>query len=280
MTTLVVLKFYFRRAWRIYPALSLACCAALCFIFFLRPHATGIEFSDWFVNRFAPDKFTGYYIAMSFAGLIPYLVPPAWSIFVELAGSTFLPLIAYASRQKARMIGLFLVFLVLSFTFPTKGYYAGMYLVDFVIGAALIGISPLFAPLLRKWRGLTVIVLALSYTLFVRTEQPLTQITLALAAAAIICSILSNPDWRFLDGRLLARLGDISYSIYILHFPIMCTAATFMSLTFKTNTNYMALLLIAGTVFATLGAAELSYRFVELSGIRAGKVLSNFIFSR
>src|SRR5258707_2249364 len=110
--------------------------------------------------------------------------------------------------------------------------------------------------------------------------QPLGHDVLALSAALLICAILSNPSWKFLEARFISRLGDISYSIYILHFPIMCTIATLLALHTRFSPNTSAIVLAVTTVLTTWIASEFVYRFVELPGIRAGKVFSQAVFSR
>jgi peptidoglycan/LPS O-acetylase OafA/YrhL len=185
-------------------------------------------------------------------------------------------LIAFATRRWQFLAAAFLIFLAVSFAFPSKGYYAGMYLVDFTIGAAVIGIAPRLASVFRAWRGIPALGLTLCYMVAFRSDLPPTHHIPALACAVLVCTILNRPVWDILESRVLARIGDISYSVYVLHYPIMCTIATLMSLAIKTSSHLMALIHILVTVLTTLRASELVYRHVALPGIPIVRMFINY----
>jgi peptidoglycan/LPS O-acetylase OafA/YrhL len=280
ITLLNTVRFYIRRGWRIYPALWLGCLMGLAYLVLFHPVALSSEYSSWFSQRFDPDRFNLYYSAMSFAGLYPLLDPPQWSIFVELVGSAFLPIVAFANRRKAHFIVVFLVVLAVSVTIPNKGWYACMYLIDFVMGVSIIRIGPLLAPYLRRWHGIPVAIAGVSYMTLVDAGRPPLHHFLAISSALIICTILAKPGWTILEGRVLSWIGDISYSIYILHFPIMCTLAIGLKDIATVSPLGATLGLVASTSVLTLLASSASYRCVELRGIEWGTRFWNRVSNR
>jgi peptidoglycan/LPS O-acetylase OafA/YrhL len=88
-----------------------------------------------------------------------------------------------------------------------------------------------------------------------------------LWAAFVIGYIDCANDARGVWSRLLARIGEISYSIYLIHFLIITMMIRFaLPMAFSGRVVVDALLLLA--LPATLLVATLTYRFVELPFLR------------
>ena len=73
---------------------------------------------------------------------------------------------------------------------------------------------------------------------------------------------------RFFSWKGFLYLGRISYSLYLVHFPVIATFGSWFFLTFYGKLGYnltclLDLLLISGI---TVGLSELSVRFVEPLG--------------
>jgi peptidoglycan/LPS O-acetylase OafA/YrhL len=102
---------------------------------------------------------------------------------------------------------------------------------------------------------------------------------------------ITTSEWR--DSPLIRRLagmalespfaramGARSYSVYILHYPIMLTAAYFI-LPLGDFGQFEALALIgAATLLLTLAGSDLMYRFVERPLIRIGARLASAITNK
>ena len=97
-----------------------------------------------------------------------------------------------------------------------------------------------------------------------------------LLAAWIVVASIVHADVRPALLRLpsIVRLGDISYSVYLVHFPIMCIVAKLMFLAVgDANHIQLAAMLVLFTAVPTFFLADLQYRYVELTGIALGKQL-------
>jgi peptidoglycan/LPS O-acetylase OafA/YrhL len=80
---------------------------------------------------------------------------------------------------------------------------------------------------------------------------------LSPAFAAIIYGFALRPRWlSFLEARWLLRLGNASYSLYLLHSIILAKA-------FAALSNLPGWIRVAGSLGAAVGAALLSYDWIE-----------------
>jgi peptidoglycan/LPS O-acetylase OafA/YrhL len=69
-------------------------------------------------------------------------------------------------------------------------------------------------------------------------------------------------------------VGDISYSIYLLHFLVLCVIAKAFALVhLELNTVVMTLLLAAVVYAVTIPLAWVSYVYVEQPGVHLGKAV-------
>ncbi len=280
-----VCAFYVKRMFRIYPAIWFASLLGLAYLLLLHWNVPIGGTSQWFRERFRPDRMSALYIIASFAGMLAFILPQLWTIFVEVVASALMPLIAWtAHRRRKLFLGLFLVLLTLSLTIGGLTYYGVMaYLVDFVIGASLAAPSPdIRARLGRIGNGPARIIMVLALVVLMAPRNFLVtgynngwlQLVEVSGATTIIALIIySQVDIPLLRAKAAVGLGDISYSLYLLHFPVMCILAKGLGgLVHATasNTIFMSLALVGLTLAVSIPLAWLAYNYIELPGIKLG----------
>ncbi|MGO4784667.1 acyltransferase family protein [Cryobacterium sp. W22_MBD10_FK3] len=219
----------------------------------------------------------------------PDVNPPLWSLAWEMWFSLLLPIgviLAVATRRWT------LAWVALMLATSTVGYLLAieplMYLPAFGLGALLAAnhgtLLARSARLARRrggtlvWTAIAVLgpVLLIAYWLL-RPElnEPWNSVALALrvpGAVLIVATVaLWPPVQRMLGGALLAWLGRISFSLYLVHFPIV---VTFGQLAGPERWWLGALI----SVPLSLVLAQLMYRWVELPAqslaVRVGAAFS------
>ncbi|WFU17035.1 acyltransferase [Bradyrhizobium sp. CB3481] len=83
--------------------------------------------------------------------------------------------------------------------------------------------------------------------------------------ALIIGAIHGRLVKRFLTLRFLVYLGSVSYSLYLVHFPLQL-AMHLASVTLLVQMPYDSALFLLGFIFATIGLASITYRLIEVPG--------------
>jgi peptidoglycan/LPS O-acetylase OafA/YrhL len=273
--------FYVRRLFRIYPALWAASLVALFYVAFIHWRIPVADTSAWFQDRFKAERFTPLGIAASMAGVLAFLLPPVWTIFAELMGSLLMPLIVSSATRVATFLGLGTILAALSFTLGPHTYYGVfVYMLDFWIGAAAFHVVDKAWPVLSPPAAVRAFLMCVAVSTFGwgqfvarSVHDPLIVLAYALAATVLIGGVARS--WTglgFLRTRPLVNLGDWSYSIYLLHFPIMCLVAKAMQLAGAAALDPVvrSLALTAITLAAVIPLSAVSYRFIELPGISLG----------
>ena len=279
-----IVRFYLQRAFRIYPAIWAASALGLIYLFFLHWQIPVPGTSDFFKDRFHADRFNTFFILISIAGVGSFILPQLWSICIEIIASIALPGIAFAVMHRPRVAcGIFLIFLTASFTYGEQSYYQILlYFMDFLVGAfiampgdgiyraaAAVPARPVF------WTSL--LGLALTQYLPLDYFSPIAHLAeTTLAAVAIGILVAAKTRISVMRSKPLLFLGDISYSIYLLHFVVLCVLAKALALMeaklgFASSTASSSILVTMVTVAVTVPLAWLSYNYVERPGIRAGK---------
>lgn len=286
---LSVATFYLKRAFRIYPALWVASSISLGYLMFIHYKSPHPFASMWFLTRFKVERMRPLHIAASLAGMLAFLLPPLWTIFNEIVGSILLPFAARLSVKKNYAIILTTTFLFLAVSFGPRTYYGfGLFLLDFQIGLdiALVVSSGRFS----KWsgrkgwgaafmigaatlvcgRGLVAAVVAPNLWMF----DPAMHLVELGAASVMIASItIGGLSLPLLRRPAFTLVGDYSYSVYLLHFPIMCLYATVIDrfIGSQNETVFWSLVLGALTLITVWFAAGVVYRAVEVPFIRLGR---------
>lgn len=282
-----LVTFYIRRFARIYPAVWVISTLSLAYLVLLHWRVPIPDTSVSFRERFPIERMDALHIAASYAAMLAFLLPQLWSIFVEIVASLAVPFIGVAAMQRGRK--LFWLFaaaaLLASFTIGPKTYYLlGLYMVDFFIGAWLATAGRDFAAFnerLRPNAGLifTALCVAISLTQFLPTDyySP----AAALVEAALACAMISilvycRGEIRWLNSKFALFIGDISYSIYLVHYLVICLIGKLIGvLELQAGAQLpgipKSLLLMAATAAVTIPLSALLYRWVEMPGMRFGK---------
>ena len=86
-----------------------------------------------------------------------------------------------------------------------------------------------------------------------------------LLVAAVVCL---EPLQKFFGWKGFVKLGDISYSLYLIHFPVIATLGCFLFevLYGKMSYHLAVLLVFAVTTVAVLGISVLFRKYIEPLG--------------
>jgi peptidoglycan/LPS O-acetylase OafA/YrhL len=232
---------------------------------------------------------------MTIAGMSTDWPLPLWTLKVELLASLVLPLLAWVLVRSP--LAVVVAAVALSAAVVLLPWQLGVmvdYFPSFMIGSLIAPLALL--ALHRSWPDRTwqaIAALGLGILLFSRlafvadfrfhyaARPPM--ITEALGGMLIIAAVtIRQHAFAWLCRPGLVWLGDISYSLYLLHMPILGLvagiAAEWLHIPLFQNGGIAAAFALTACVIAlTLPAAALSYRYIELPGIRLGKTIGKRI---
>jgi exopolysaccharide production protein ExoZ len=256
--------FWLQRFTRIAPLYWLA--TAIAFV-------GGLVLPEWFFGRQSP------LFALQSALFLPTghnsgahpLISPGWTLVYEFAFYTILSLSLLIRRPPFAATAMAIVLLLSAGVMfvpqvPWLGYYSDQALMLeflFGMGAAVLVKEHAFRP----WQGLVIAALGmvLIYMLWdFKLDYP-RGIKAGLPAFLVVMGFLiSEPVWQRVGWmRAIARLGDASYSIYIVHFFFVTAIATlFMKSQWVHDAagpwGYVVISVAAG-----LGSGILAHVFIE-----------------
>jgi peptidoglycan/LPS O-acetylase OafA/YrhL len=279
----VVTAFYIRRGFRILPTLWFSVAVA----YLLFPLANGVHgaVATAATNRTylaipSPPELVGHLI-----GFYITLNPPLWSLFVELFYSALLPLLFWATLTRQRLAVLLTLALALLFLPIQHVRTVNLYAYAFAMGCVIANVLPRTAPGWR-WSAPALVLAFAALAVTRRIIDPLgvpMSISVFIettAAAAIVYLVLSQVrGTAWLAWRPLVFLGEISYSLYLLHLPILFSIAYgvkwLLGEPFIAANGVVAALTVAmPTAVVTVLAATATYRLVELPTQQLGRAVA------
>lgn len=284
-TTSIIL-FYLRRAFRILPTLWVVTTIAIIFLAIAPPPAVG-TFSEWFMRFNHPlskrDIVLGYLVMDN------EVLPPVWTIYVELGGSLAIPALTWLlsrNRRTALLALLALAIIAVPASALPNAFWPAVYMVDFGIGIALalypiamnrrLAISAAVVGMLLLTVGRPLFFLLQTGMwqdgLFGFASGGATLVETAGGGLLIAGLISGNLPTGWLDWRPLYLLGEWSYSFYLSHFAVERLVANTFPIA---DPVHGTAILAVGTVALTLPLSYLLYRYVELPSIRIGKAVTS-----
>lgn len=252
-------RFYLNRFARVFPLHVVTLCAAIAGFYFLQvspPDPVAYSLGNLV-----------FYITLTSAwiGLPPAWNQPAWSLSVEVFAYIFFPLMQLTVRNFTRTNALLCVFLlcVAHTTVLTVIGFA-----DTGIGALLRGvlgfsagvvlcaasISPVrFGPVI----AVVAIACAAVFNLY---EYAIPAVLLLIGALGVNKTGLFV---RVMSAQVLVWLGKISYSIYLIHLPLLMGGGRILrKMDFLQSPSGQAIFCMC-YIAVVLVAAHLSWRFIE-----------------
>lgn len=290
LTSREVAGYYARRFFRIYPALWFASMVALFYVVVFRYNVQISGASDWFLDRFKSERFNIVGIAASLAGVLSFLLPQVWSIAVEVFASIVIPGMVYVARRGGRPLYYVLgaILFVVSFTIGPKTPYSALtYLFSFWLGGALYTMPAVvrstvlkfLRPLRPIWVG--VVLTVICSTRFWGLPDAAICFAEGLASALLIVLVTDEAaNFSALRAKWMINLGDWSYSVYLLHFPIMCLLTVLFQVTFVAglDNSVKSIALAVSTGLITIPVSWLVYEFIERPGNDVGRGIAQAIF--
>ncbi len=225
-----------KRAFRLYPLLAFATALAAVLQIYYFAHDPIPAGSEW-MNRYYKSEASFVEIVKNALGTSNSLNSPAWTIRIELLASALFPFLFMTSRSRRVATPTFVCLLALMFM-PNpipQLLHLNVFLICFFVGACVPQAARAAAAWLATVRPGTVAIAFGVGVTAVMASKPLvsptfhvhpTTVLLQTAGAFIIILILLTMASRMKRiPSILNFLGDISYGIYIMHFPILFALA-------------------------------------------------------
>jgi peptidoglycan/LPS O-acetylase OafA/YrhL len=290
-----VKAFYIGRLFRLFPALWVASAISALFLLLCPQLTIRPPLSFWFFLFLHPFPSLTQLILAALA-IDKSLIMPVWTIFIELMGSAIMPVMVALAR--ARLLSWIVLGMALAAYLLAHAPHrldSLSYMFDFALGVWLAS---------RRWqffggRSLptllgsvfTLIFFRFAYfairnghptPLFFGYDDPAPMLVEGLAAFFLVGALASEHGRiRALRSRWAISLGNTSYSLYLIHFPVAILLAKILTRVFTNETNAVvatAVLMAAGLTIS-LGLASVIYRFIELPSIALGKRVSKQLVS-
>jgi peptidoglycan/LPS O-acetylase OafA/YrhL len=217
------------------------------------------------------------------------ILGPAWSLTVEWQFYLVAPFLVWMARTQARAV-ILVVAATLLLIWLNRGWQGDMiapaalpnYLFLFVIGI----FSRIALPYIPRHAGFAWAAAAAIAAIGIETGiTPSIAIWLAFVVLIARASngapqnakpgLLDRAFKAAFESRLATYLGDRSYSVYILHSPILVFAGYFVYPLYGASRIEAFLAMLIVVVPVILVSSDLMYRFVERPMIRAGARLAN-----
>jgi len=255
------LAFSIRRLFRILPAFIVSVLFAYLVVSAVRIEPAPALTTAFFQSVFWPAPTWGD-VYDNLVMINSRVNGPTWSIWPELVGSAILPVVA-TIHGKAPQKYQWLVFVILAMVLAFSQvrlflyFYAGYFVVPRV--SRLIAESPMARSLVLL--GGLALLIAFGHDPVDFKSR--TIIPSGIGATLLIAAIAST-RYRALEIWPLRFLGQVSYSFYLLHWPIfyLCVMAALRMAPFLTGATANLIVMIA-SICVALAAASLSYRFIE-----------------
>jgi peptidoglycan/LPS O-acetylase OafA/YrhL len=275
---LSIAEFYLKRIFRIYPAYLLAILLAIFFKNYVHNLHGMQDFSSW-VKGFWHWGFDAEHrneILKTFLLIGPnfnadLIDPVIWSLVVEMKMSLLLPFIIVITSRCNLKINLLFFMLLLVIAY---GHQTG-YLYVFHIGVLLARYKDGLCQSIRQWPVyLVAIVMVLALALYnVNFEfyKPYgdtihifgyfwRNALAAVGSSLILLIALARKSFTTnLEKKVFIFFGEISYSFYLVHLPILITVCSF----FVTPTVFNSLIIFLVVLSLSVILSYLSLRLAE-----------------
>lgn len=270
--------FFHRRFFRIMPLMFVTVTIGGLYLLYIDPHMKYSLIPKEY-GEFTLLKFITSYVGYS---LKPN--PPIWSIFVELVASLLIPLMILYGNKISQMVLVFAACVVLSFIPINFHHHWNFYMICFFLGLSVLvwgrWFSERMSQLSIRAFWLIVAILLVSFYAARRVADAgfgdLWIVYWETAFVTPLVAIIYYMPERFslLSSKAFKFLGDISFSLYLTHFLLLIVLLNAITSLFG-NAGLAALLFCTLSVLFCVLTAWISYRNIEIKGIKLGENVRN-----
>lgn len=268
--------YYVRRVLRIQPPYMFAVLFAwlLSFLYVEIPEATGLK--GWF-HSYLPVHLSGAQLgsALLFPGNARGQLPVGWSLYVEMIFSFLMPVFCLVAR---RLHWSLLLPLLVYAWFGAPHFPVLRWSFDFVFGMVIYLERDRLAAVAARTPGvLKLLFFILTLALFawptslLKTPPEILRVAVG-SGFFVIAALWIEPVRRFFETRPMTELGRVSYSLYLVHFPILLALGPWLVVPESPSASVFTVTF--GVVLTSLVAAELAWRAVERPSMQLGRALS------
>lgn len=271
-------SFFIRRFFRIAPM-----------IYFILIYYIFYEI-DWDLSRFGETKWTDIFASMTFtqtlfSGMNKYF-PGGWTVSVEFLFYMMLPFLCTKIKNLNSSI-LFVVIALLFIPFYELVFdKINLKFIFFVNHYSIFYQLPVFAlGIFAYWmindknkeiKNSTLLLLLGTILLFCFVELP-HHFPFALAFTALLILLQRRP-YKFLSNKILAKVGLVSYSMYIIHFPVVhfLNYIKFSRMIPVTDfySSLLSFIIMCIVIIAiTYPISYITYKLIEVPGQNLGRKL-------
>jgi peptidoglycan/LPS O-acetylase OafA/YrhL len=195
-----------------------------------------------------------------------------WSLRAEIVISVLFPLLLLAFRTSGP-IARIATLVVLNIAFQQPTLLGDLrFLVLFYLGLCAASLAPYFSKLPERVQ--TIVLVAAVVMTQTGIEIPYVLSGSVIGPFFIVLVVLANaggPLIKFLRARPIRYLGKISYSVYLLHFPVVnLMRVLLLKVAFGLDVTHVVVycwILFVLTALVTIPLAAASYRWIELPTI-------------
>ncbi|MHB8205946.1 acyltransferase family protein [Mucilaginibacter sp.] len=285
-------NFFLRRFFRISPMYYLAAIIYSIIFYYIPQYNDGRPLVIWKVLA------NVFYVNGVIPGAINYDPPGGWSVGVEMLFYLCLPFLFVRIKSYRNAIVCFVVFtagsiilklvirhILISHAIDYKGpetwflyyWFPNQFPVFFLGIILFFALKKISIKSKSKTYILfilsTIILAAISYFMPVMDPNFIVpeHIIVAIFFSINIFLLAQHPLILF-NNQITRFLGEISFSLYLVHFIIVYVLADYCPLPNEPFAKYFTLLLLTLTISVSI--AKFTYHFVELRGIRFGSKLT------
>jgi peptidoglycan/LPS O-acetylase OafA/YrhL len=290
---LMLTSFYIKRIFRIYPAFIFAIAFSLLLKYYCFDKAGMVHFSTWIKGFWMWDwkidklpEILRTFLLLS-PNLDTHLInPPIWSLIVEMKMSLVLPFFIIITSRSSIMlnIGLLLVMGWLTYQYDNWAFST------FHSGVLLAKYKDQLILTVAKWPLWVIgIISALALVLYnnnyefmdllnikAANKYIISNYIITISSCIVIVLILSRKgaSW-FLNRPVLVFTGNISYSLYLIHMPLLIAIGSLFSFKFAWSGAYI----LFSTFAVTVPLSYLMFIGIEKPFQRLGnKIISKYPF--